>query len=193
MARTAEEVTTKGVSMPYHPGITNRVDWKYTRIYIPKKTPKKISGKVPYRFVTSGATAHEEPRSNVPMLVFVTLCIEVHKQMSRSGGQSEVRPPVLYKVPKQAWFLFIDPLQEGHGSQVVKVSDRGLRVMSSSPVRLKTRRVGKRCTLNLSRAQTSSFLCSVVWQLGEVVPAQVSSSSLDHGSKLRGPLPKALV
>ncbi|GFT26605.1 hypothetical protein TNCV_3604261 [Trichonephila clavipes] len=29
-------------------------------------------------------------------------------------------------------------------------------VMSSSPVPLKTRRVGQRCTLNLSRAQTSS-------------------------------------
>ncbi|GFW82930.1 hypothetical protein TNCV_2209821 [Trichonephila clavipes] len=33
----------------------------------------------------------------------------------------------------------------------------------------------------------------VVWELGEGVPAQVSSTSLDHGSKLRGPSPKALV
>ncbi|GFY34874.1 uncharacterized protein TNCV_154471 [Trichonephila clavipes] len=35
-------------------------------------------------------------------------------------------------------------------------------VMSSSPVPLKTRRVGQRCTLNLSRAQTSSPWCCVV-------------------------------
>ncbi|GFV67581.1 uncharacterized protein TNCV_4622611 [Trichonephila clavipes] len=56
---------------------------------------------------------------------------------------------------------------------------------------LKTRRVGQRCTLNLSRAETSSRWCGVVVRRG--VPAQVSSTSLDHGSKLRGPSPKALV
>ncbi|GFU16335.1 hypothetical protein TNCV_4231811 [Trichonephila clavipes] len=42
----------------------------------------------------------------------------------------------------------------GCGSPVVSVSDNGRQVMSSSPVPLKTRRVGERCTLNLSRAQT---------------------------------------
>ncbi|GFX57009.1 uncharacterized protein TNCV_3701741 [Trichonephila clavipes] len=36
-------------------------------------------------------------------------------------------------------------------------------VPSSSPVPLKTRRVGQRCTLNLSRAETSSRWCGVVW------------------------------
>ncbi|GFU85319.1 uncharacterized protein TNCV_2386241 [Trichonephila clavipes] len=79
----------------------------------------------------------------------------------------------------------------GHGSLMVKVSDRGCLVTSSSPVPLKTHRVGERCTLNLSRAQTSSRWCGVVVRRG--VPAQVSSSSLDHCSKLRGPSPKALV
>ncbi|GFT84801.1 hypothetical protein TNCV_2767871 [Trichonephila clavipes] len=34
--------------------------------------------------------------------------------------------------------------------------------MSSSPVPLKTCRVGKRCTLNLPRAHTSSRWCGVV-------------------------------
>ncbi|GFY10228.1 uncharacterized protein TNCV_2629071 [Trichonephila clavipes] len=48
------------------------------------------------------------------------------------------------------------------GSPVVKVSDHGRHVMSSSPVPLKIRRVGQRCTLNLSRAQTSSRWCDVV-------------------------------
>ncbi|GFV48138.1 hypothetical protein TNCV_3554171 [Trichonephila clavipes] len=41
-------------------------------------------------------------------------------------------------------------------SPVVKVSNHGRHVMSSSPVPLKTRRVGQRCMLNLSRAQKSS-------------------------------------
>ncbi|GFW27517.1 uncharacterized protein TNCV_163571 [Trichonephila clavipes] len=35
-------------------------------------------------------------------------------------------------------------------------------VTSSSPVPLKTRRVGQRCTLDLSRAETSSHWCGVV-------------------------------
>ncbi|GFX37163.1 uncharacterized protein TNCV_199141 [Trichonephila clavipes] len=78
----------------------------------------------------------------------------------------------------------------GHGNLVVKVSDRGWRVMSSSRVPLKTRRVGERCPLNLLRAVTSSRWCGVVVRKGGV-PAQVSSTSLDHGSKLRGPSPKA--
>ncbi|GFV78583.1 uncharacterized protein TNCV_1888891 [Trichonephila clavipes] len=63
--------------------------------------------------------------------------------------------------------------------------------MSLSPVSLKTRHVGERCTLNLSRAEMSSRWCGVVVRRG--VPAQMSSSSLDYGSKLRGSSPKALV
>ncbi|GFU20667.1 hypothetical protein TNCV_3176111 [Trichonephila clavipes] len=43
---------------------------------------------------------------------------------------------------------------DGCGSPVIKVSDHGRHVMSSSPVPLKTHPVGQRCTLNLSRAQT---------------------------------------
>ncbi|GFW06151.1 hypothetical protein TNCV_36271 [Trichonephila clavipes] len=62
--------------------------------------------------------------------------------------------------------------------------------MSSSQVLLKTHRVGERCTLNLSRAQTSSSWCGVVVRKGAL--AQRSSSSLAHGSKFRGPLPKAI-
>ncbi|GFT68261.1 hypothetical protein TNCV_658881 [Trichonephila clavipes] len=37
---------------------------------------------------------------------------------------------------------------------MVKVSNRGWLVTSSSPVPLNSHRVGERCTLNLSRAQT---------------------------------------
>ncbi|GFW37921.1 uncharacterized protein TNCV_4631221 [Trichonephila clavipes] len=39
-------------------------------------------------------------------------------------------------------------------------------VTSSSPVPLKTHRVGQRCTLNLSRAKTSSRWCGVVVRRG---------------------------
>ncbi|GFU70827.1 uncharacterized protein TNCV_3667941 [Trichonephila clavipes] len=51
------------------------------------------------------------------------------------------------------------PPEGGCGSPVVKVSNHGRHVMSSIPVPLKTRRVGQRCTLNLSRAETSSRWC----------------------------------
>ncbi|GFY05190.1 uncharacterized protein TNCV_2206361 [Trichonephila clavipes] len=85
----------------------------------------------------------------------------------------------------------LSKVMQGCGSPVVKVSNHGRHVMSSIPVPLKTRRVGQRCTLNLSRAETSSRWCGVVVRRG--VPAQVSSTSLDHGSKLRGPSPKAHV
>ncbi|GFW23139.1 uncharacterized protein TNCV_3802391 [Trichonephila clavipes] len=49
--------------------------------------------------------------------------------------------------------------RQGCGSPVVKVSDHGRHVMSSSPVPLNIHRVGQRCTLNLSRAETSYRWC----------------------------------
>ncbi|GFW45875.1 hypothetical protein TNCV_4495951 [Trichonephila clavipes] len=45
---------------------------------------------------------------------------------------------------------------QGRGSRVVKVSDRGWLVTSSNPVPLKTRHERERCTLNRLRSQTSS-------------------------------------
>ncbi|GFU08993.1 uncharacterized protein TNCV_1318651 [Trichonephila clavipes] len=97
------------------------------------------------------------------------------------GAQMSLSPPLVWK------------LLRGCGSPVVKVSDHGRHVMSSSPIPLKTRRVGQPCTLNLSRAVTSSRWCGVVVRRGGGVPAQVSSTSFDYGSKLRGPSSKALV
>ncbi|GFU55711.1 uncharacterized protein TNCV_1650111 [Trichonephila clavipes] len=60
------------------------------------------------------------------------------------------------------------------GSPVVKVSDHGRHVMSSSPVPLKTRSVGQQCPLNLSRAETSSR-----WN-GEVVRRGGANSGVVH-------------
>ncbi|GFW29479.1 hypothetical protein TNCV_744211 [Trichonephila clavipes] len=57
------------------------------------------------------------------------------------------------------------------GSPVVKVSDRGKHTMSSSPIPLKTRRVGQRCTENLSRAETSTRWYGVVVRRGGVSSA----------------------
>ncbi|GFY10504.1 uncharacterized protein TNCV_2565321 [Trichonephila clavipes] len=66
--------------------------------------------------------------------------------------------------------LHLDDLTQDHsegcGSPVVKVSNHGRHVMSSIQVPLKTRRVGQRCTLNLSRAETSSRWCGVVVRRG---------------------------
>ncbi|GFV77152.1 hypothetical protein TNCV_1771641 [Trichonephila clavipes] len=45
---------------------------------------------------------------------------------------------------------------------VIKVSDHGRHVLSSSLVPLKTHRVRQRCTLNLLRAEMSSRWCDVV-------------------------------
>ncbi|GFU54778.1 uncharacterized protein TNCV_1082321 [Trichonephila clavipes] len=58
-------------------------------------------------------------------------------------------------------------------SPVVKVSDHGRHVMSFSPVPLKTRRVGERCTLHLSIAQTSSRWCGVVVRRGVAISGVV--------------------
>ncbi|GFW36671.1 uncharacterized protein TNCV_1956711 [Trichonephila clavipes] len=79
---------------------------------------------------------------------------------------------------------------KGCGSPVVKVSVHGKHIMSSSPVPLNIRRVGNRCKLKQSRAKTSPV--GVIVKRGGA-RAQVSSSSIDHGSKLRGRSPKALV
>ncbi|GFS54530.1 hypothetical protein TNCV_1742801 [Trichonephila clavipes] len=58
-------------------------------------------------------------------------------------------------------------LQRGCGIPVVKISDQGRHAMSSSPVSLKTRRVGQRCMLNLSRAEMSSRWSGVVVRRGD--------------------------
>ncbi|GFW57590.1 uncharacterized protein TNCV_2925091 [Trichonephila clavipes] len=54
---------------------------------------------------------------------------------------------------------------------------------SSSPVPLKARSVRERCTLNLSRAQTSSRWCGVVVRRGGSNSGL--SAALDYGLKLR--------
>ncbi|GFY31161.1 hypothetical protein TNCV_4360681 [Trichonephila clavipes] len=93
---------------------------------------------------------------------------------------------------KMTWFVAKSPQVAekcGRGRLVVKLWDRGWLLRSSNPEPLKTCRVEARYTLNLSRAQTSSF--GMVVRRG--VTVQVSFSSFDHGSKLRRPSFKSLV
>ncbi|GFW17983.1 hypothetical protein TNCV_2280871 [Trichonephila clavipes] len=73
----------------------------------------------------------------------------------------------------------------GRGSIIVKV----WLVTSSNPVPLKTYRVGEQCTLNpLQTIKRPVF--GVVGE-GRGARAQVSSSALDHVSKLRDPSPNS--
>ncbi|GFV59025.1 hypothetical protein TNCV_1814141 [Trichonephila clavipes] len=64
----------------------------------------------------------------------------------------------------------------GCGRRGVKVSDRGWPCHEFKPSTTKDPPCRERCSLNLSRAQTSSL--GVVWLLGEEVPAQASLTSL---------------
>ncbi|GFX04755.1 hypothetical protein TNCV_2247381 [Trichonephila clavipes] len=58
---------------------------------------------------------------------------------------------------------------------MVKVSDHGRHVMSSSPVPPKTCRVGQRYTLNLSRTEKSSRLCDMA------IVSRIPSVWMKHG------------
>ncbi|GFV66639.1 uncharacterized protein TNCV_2594601 [Trichonephila clavipes] len=83
-------------------------------------------------------------------------------------AKSQVLLLIFYKLGKyvQDVTALSPGVAQGCGSPVVKVSNHGRHVMSSIPVPLKTRRVGQRCTLNLSRAETSSRWCGVVVRRG---------------------------
>ncbi|GFT79438.1 uncharacterized protein TNCV_604421 [Trichonephila clavipes] len=64
------------------------------------------------------------------------------------------------RTDRSKWLTAI--LTRGCGGPVVKVSNHGRHAMSSSSVPQKTRRVGQRCLLNLSIAETSFHWCDVV-------------------------------
>ncbi|GFY08110.1 hypothetical protein TNCV_1355241 [Trichonephila clavipes] len=70
---------------------------------------------------------------------------------------------IIYDIDEEQLKLYtsgcLTPTRWDCGIPVVKVSDDGRHVTSSSPVPPKTHRVGQRCTLNLSRAETSSRWC----------------------------------
>ncbi|GFV19065.1 uncharacterized protein TNCV_3222841 [Trichonephila clavipes] len=88
--------------------------------------------------------------------------IEKNHRNCRNKNKS----PNTFRYGLEERFVFHFPKMLRCGNTVVKVLDHGRHVMSSSPVPLKTRRVGQRCTLNLSKAETSCRWCSVVVRRG---------------------------
>ncbi|GFU73570.1 hypothetical protein TNCV_3360101 [Trichonephila clavipes] len=86
---------------------------------------------------------------------------------------------------------YVQYLNGGRGSRVVKVSDSGWPCHEFEPST--TKDPPCRAAMHVKSVESSNVLswCGMVVRRG--VPAQVSSTSLDHGSKLRGPSPKALV
>ncbi|GFU19842.1 uncharacterized protein TNCV_4283691 [Trichonephila clavipes] len=78
---------------------------------------------------------------------------------------SVTTPPLLYCFTYSLALLF-ESLPGAAVAEWYRYRTVACLVTSSSPVPLKTRRVGQRCTLNLSRAETSSRWCGVVVRRG---------------------------
>ncbi|GFX20772.1 uncharacterized protein TNCV_78291 [Trichonephila clavipes] len=87
--------------------------------------------------------------------------------------------------------VYFLPITVAVAAEWYRYRDVACLVTSSSPVPLKTRRAGQRCTLNLSRAETSTRWCGVAVRRGDFSSGIVHGTY--HGSKLRGPLPNTLV
>ncbi|GFX44885.1 transposable element Tcb1 transposase [Trichonephila clavipes] len=100
------------------------------------------------------------------MLDRIASCIRVRGGFIRNICLIGVICQTVYKQLIIFAVVHFSDKSEGCGSPVVKLSDHGRYVMSSSPVPLKTRREGQRCTLNLSRAKTSSRWCGVLVRRG---------------------------
>ncbi|GFT32254.1 uncharacterized protein TNCV_1035171 [Trichonephila clavipes] len=81
-------------------------------------------------------------------------------RISDSNCPSQNKPATKFSRSK-AFNLSVAAVAEWYRYRIV-----ACLVTSSSPVPLKTRRVGQRCTLNLSRAETSSRWCGVVVRRG---------------------------
>ncbi|GFU21539.1 uncharacterized protein TNCV_3827421 [Trichonephila clavipes] len=87
------------------------------------------------------------------------------QQVNERRGAEEIclgRPQLCNVKMKMSWIENgVAAVAEWYGYRTV-----ACLVTSSSPVPLKTRRVGQRYTLNLSRAETSSRWCGVVVRRG---------------------------
>ncbi|GFW73075.1 heat shock 70kDa protein 8 [Trichonephila clavipes] len=77
------------------------------------------------------------------------------------GSRGSPMPEIIFKISKRSHTAVVAAVAEWSRYQIVA----GL-ITSLTPVPLKTRRVGHRCTLNLSIAQMSSHWCGVVVRRG---------------------------
>ncbi|GFS67257.1 uncharacterized protein TNCV_2902641 [Trichonephila clavipes] len=152
---------------------TRRVDQRYTLNLSRAETSSRWCGLVVRRGDPS-SDASEYSRFQVIAAVLCEIYPRNHCLMQRRSSASNKFCNGHLKLTLSKRMLMVIgtgiPLNEvtkGCSSPVVKVSDHGRHVMSSSPVPLKILRVGKRCSSNLSRAQTSSCWCGVVVRRGD--------------------------
>ncbi|GFU78512.1 hypothetical protein TNCV_2301241 [Trichonephila clavipes] len=101
----------------------------------------------------------------------------------------------LQKEDRDSLLCRLDKVFKSNGivNLAVKVTDSwaACHEFKTKVVPLKSHRVGA-MHIKFVEAHTSSRLNGVEAKRGRKFPAQVVSSSLDHGSELRGPSPKAL-
>ncbi|GFV10167.1 uncharacterized protein TNCV_3661191 [Trichonephila clavipes] len=89
-------------------------------------------------------------------------CLDVNAALGFCGRVCAQHPYFIFKPNRLAFDKhFVAAVAEWYRYRTVACI-----VTGSSPVPLKTRRVGQRCTLNLSRAETSSRWCGVVVRRG---------------------------
>ncbi|GFY26415.1 uncharacterized protein TNCV_26121 [Trichonephila clavipes] len=85
----------------------------------------------------------------------------MHFKICRGSMNARCCSVVVWKDGASSDVVLVNAVAEWYTYQIVSCL-----VTSSSPVLLKTRRVGQRCTLNLSRAETSSHWCGGVVRRG---------------------------
>ncbi|GFU89247.1 uncharacterized protein TNCV_2549681 [Trichonephila clavipes] len=142
-------------------------------------------GEVRKRDASSGVVHVTRPRFivNHPCTAIQLKRLPVGVEIWRRGCQLRCRPPLLTMV--RNYEVRCQTPSVAAVAEWYRYRTMACFVTGSSPVPLKTRRVGQRCTLNLSRAETSSRWCGVVVRRGG------ASSGVVHVT--RGPSPKALV
>ncbi|GFT84034.1 hypothetical protein TNCV_1149321 [Trichonephila clavipes] len=118
------------------------------------------------------------------------------------AGISKQKDPYLFYLKKKTILVILTSVTLrpfgyasncGHGSLVVKVTDSWLVCHEFEPSTVQDSSCrGMPMHVEYGEARMSSYWCGVEVRRGGV-PAQVSSSPLDHGSKLRVLSPKVLV
>ncbi|GFY16549.1 uncharacterized protein TNCV_735761 [Trichonephila clavipes] len=109
--------------------------------------------------ISNGSSVRDDMRTKWPVKVpFRMICRSVRPPMMIPPHT--IQPALLY-CDLSRTNAGVAAVAEWYGYRTV-----AYLVTSSSPVPLKTRRVGQICTLNLSRAETSSRWCGVVVRRG---------------------------
>ncbi|GFT89769.1 uncharacterized protein TNCV_1665411 [Trichonephila clavipes] len=87
------------------------------------------------------------------------------ENVTRAPRDCDARTHLKFSISLMSWWK-LSPSVVAAVAEWYRYRTVACLVTSSSPVPLKTRRVGQRCTINLSRAETSSRWCGVVVRRG---------------------------